>query len=158
MDTLIPTLGAARFDARGELRLAERLKDCLEDNAWVWHNIPVGPFGRHPDFVALHPQQGIVVLEVKDWRLDTIVNANSKQVELITDRGNVSTDNPFAQVRSYMFNVVNALQRDPLLVNEGGSFKGKPVFSFGHGVAFANITKLECLHPAIANFWNNGLV
>jgi hypothetical protein len=41
MATLIPTLGAARFDARGELRLAERLKDCLEDNAWVWHNIPV---------------------------------------------------------------------------------------------------------------------
>jgi superfamily I DNA/RNA helicase len=48
----------------------------------VWHNIPVGPFGRHPDFVTLHPQQGIVVLEVKDWRLDTIVNANSKQVEM----------------------------------------------------------------------------
>ncbi|MBY0577674.1 MAG: hypothetical protein K2P57_01370 [Burkholderiales bacterium] len=35
MTTLIPSLGAARFDARGELRLAERLKDCLEDNAWV---------------------------------------------------------------------------------------------------------------------------
>ena len=85
MATLIPTLGAARFDARGELRLAERLKDCLEDNAWVWHNIPVGPFGRHPDFVALHPQQGIVVLEVKDWRLDTIGNASSKQVERKTE-------------------------------------------------------------------------
>lgn len=143
MATLIPTLGAARFDARGELRLAERLKDCLEDNAWVWHNIPVGPFGRHPDFVALHPQQGIVVLEVKDWRLDTIGSANSKQVELITDRGNVLTDNPFVQVRNYMFNVVNALQRDPLLVNESGSFKGKPVFPFGHGVAFSNITRKQ---------------
>jgi hypothetical protein len=143
MATLIPSLGAARFDARGELRLAERLKDCLEDNAWVWHNIPVGPFGRHPDFVALHPQQGIVVLEVKDWRLDTIVNANSKQVELMTDRGSVSTDNPFEQVRNYMFNVVDALKRDPLLVNEGGSFKGKPVFSFGHGVVFTNITRKQ---------------
>ena len=143
MATLIPTLGAARFDARGELRLAERLKDCLEDNAWVWHNIPVGSFGRHPDFVTLHPRQGIVVLEVKDWRLDTIANANSKQVELITDRGNVSTVNPFEQVRSYMFNVVNTLQRDPLLVNEGGSFKGKPVFSFGHGVVFSNITRKQ---------------
>lgn len=143
MAILIPSLGAARFDARGELRLAERLKDCLEDNAWVWHNIPVGPFGRHPDFVVLHPQQGIVVLEVKDWRLDTIGSANSKQVELITDRGNVSTTNPFEQVRSYMFNVVNSLQRDPLLVNEGGSFKGRPVFSFGHGVAFANITRKQ---------------
>ena len=143
MANLIPTLGAARFDARGELRLAERLKDCLEDNAWVWHNIPVGPFGRHPDFVALHPQQGIVVLEVKDWRLDTLGEANSKQVELITDRGNVWTDNPFEQVRNYMFNVVDLLKRDPLLVNEGGSFKGKPVFSFGHGVVFANITRKQ---------------
>lgn len=143
MATLIPTLGAARFDARGELRLAERLKDCLEDNAWVWHNIPVGAFGRHPDFVALHPNQGIVVLEVKDWRLDTIGGANSKQVELIKDRGNEWTDNPFEQVRNYMFNVVDTLKRDPLLVNEGGSFKGKPVFSFGYGVAFANITRKQ---------------
>jgi hypothetical protein len=58
------------------------------------------PLGRHPDFVALHPQQGIVVLEVKDWRLDTIGNANSKHVELLTDRGNVSTANLFEQVRS----------------------------------------------------------
>lgn len=143
MATLIPTLGAARFDARGELRLAERLKDCLEDNAWVWHNIPVGPFGRHPDFVTLHPQQGIVVLEVKDWRLETIGSATSKQVELITDRGNVWTENPFEQVRNYMFNVVDTLKRDPLLVNEGGGFKGKPVFSFGHGVAFTNITRKQ---------------
>lgn len=143
MATLIPSLGAARFDARGELRLAERLKDCLEDNAWVWHNIPVGPFGRHPDFVALHPQQGIVVLEVKDWRLDTIGEANSKKVELITDRGNVSTDNPFEQVRGYMFNVVNTLKRDPLLVIESGGFKGQPVFPFGHGVVFSNITRKQ---------------
>ncbi len=143
MATLIPSLGAARFDARGELRLAERLKDCLEDNAWVWHNIPVGPFGKHPDFVVLHPQQGIAVLEVKDWRLDMIVNANSKQVELMTDRGCVSTDNPFEQVRNYMFNVMDTLKREPLLVNEGGGFKGKPVFSFGYGVAFTNITRKQ---------------
>ncbi|GAB1395031.1 nuclease-related domain-containing DEAD/DEAH box helicase [Rhodocyclaceae bacterium] len=143
MATLIPSIGSARFDARGELRLAERLKDCLEDNAWVWHNIPIGPFGRHPDFVTLHPQQGIVVLEVKDWRLETIGGANSKQVELITERGNVWTENPFEQVRNYMFNVVDTLKRDPLLVNEGGRFKGKPVFSFGHGVAFANITRKQ---------------
>lgn len=143
MATLIPTLGAARFDARGELRLAERLKDCLEDNAWVWHNIPVGPFGRHPDFVALHPQQGIVVLEVKDWHLNTIGNVTSKQVDLITDRGNIPVDNPFEQVRNYMFLVKDTLKREPLLVNQSGSFKGHPVCSFGYGVAFANITRKQ---------------
>jgi hypothetical protein len=31
MTALIPSLGAARFDARGELRLAERLKDCQDE-------------------------------------------------------------------------------------------------------------------------------
>lgn len=143
MATLIPSLGAARFDARGELRLAERLKDFLEDNAWVWHNIPVGSFGRHPDFVVLHPQQGIVVLEVKDWRLDTISGATNTHVELLTDQGVVSVESPFSQVRGYMFNVVNTLKRDPLLVIESGSFKGQPAFPFGHGVVFTNITRKQ---------------
>ena len=48
MAILIPSLGYARFDSRGELRLAERLKDFLEENAVVWHNLPVGPRNRHP--------------------------------------------------------------------------------------------------------------
>ncbi len=61
----------------------------------------------------------------------------------MTDRGNVSTDNPFEQVRTYMFNVVDTLKHDPLLVNESGSFKGKPVFSFGYGVVFSNITRKQ---------------
>lgn len=143
MATLVPSLGSARFDARGELRLAERLKDFLEDNAWVWHNLPVGPFGRHPDFVVLHPQQGIVVLEVKDWHLDTISCANKTQVELLTDRGTVSVENPFEQVRGYMFNVVDTLKSDPLLLIESGGFKGKPAFAFGQGVAFTEITRKQ---------------
>ena len=54
MATLIPSLGSAHFDTRGELRLAERLKDCLEDNSYIWHNLPMGPRGRHPDFVIVH--------------------------------------------------------------------------------------------------------
>jgi len=156
MATLIPSLGSARFDARGELRLAERLKDCLEDNAWVWHNIPVGPFGRHPDFVVLHPDQGIVVLEVKDWRLDTIVNANKMQVELLTDRGHVLTDNPFEQVRGYMFNVVKTLKRDPLLVIESGGFRGQPVFPFGHGVVFSNITRKQFEQTDLSEVFASG--
>ncbi len=79
MATLIPSLGAARFDSRGELRLAERLKDFLEDNAVVWHNLPVGPRGRHPDFVVIHPDRGLLVLEVKDWRLDNILSATKNR-------------------------------------------------------------------------------
>ncbi|MDR2186631.1 MAG: NERD domain-containing protein/DEAD/DEAH box helicase [Azonexus sp.] len=143
MATLIPSLGSARFDARGELRLAERLKDFLEDNVWVWHNLPVGAFGKHPDFVALHPRQGLVVLEVKDWRLDTIAGANKMQVDLLTNRGVVAAQNPFDQVRGYMLNVVDTLKRDALLVIESGSLMGHLAMPFGYGVVFTNITRRQ---------------
>ena len=106
MATLIPSLGAAHFDSRGELRLAERLKDFLEDNSYIWHNLPMGPRGRHPDFVIVHPGRGLLVLEVKDWRLDTIASANKSEVELITNAGVVRTLSPFEQARQYMFEVM----------------------------------------------------
>src|SRR5688500_9414300 len=97
MATLIPSLGSARFDSRGELRLAERLKDFLEENAYIWHNLPMGPRGRHPDFVIVHPAKGLLVLEVKDWRMDTIASATKSDVELVTTSGSVRTISPFEQ-------------------------------------------------------------
>jgi hypothetical protein len=144
MATLIPTLGAACFDTRGELRLAERLREFLEENACVWHNLPVGPRGRHPDFVIVHPGQGILVLEVKDWRLDTILGATKTEVELLTQRGPVREVNPLEQARGYMFEVVRTLQSDPLLVFPGGhTLRGRLVASFGFGVVFTNITRRQ---------------
>lgn len=144
MATLIPSLGAARFDSRGELRLAERLKDFLEDNAVVWHNLPVGPRGRHPDFIVIHPDHGLLVLEVKDWRLDTLLSANKTEVELLTDRGPVREQSPFEQVRGYMFEVVRMLEREPALMHPPDSaYKGSTIVPFGFGVVFTNITRKQ---------------
>jgi hypothetical protein len=144
MAILIPSLGAARFDSRGELRLAERLKDFLEENAYLWHNLPMGPRGRHPDFVIVHPSNGMLVLEVKDWRLDTIASANKSEVELVTSRGVVREISPFDQARRYMFDVVQLIQKDgQLLFAAGHAFQGKPMVPFGFGVVFTNITRRQ---------------
>jgi len=144
MAHLIPTIGAARFDSRGELRTAERLKDFLEDNTWVWHNLPVGARGLHPDFVVLHPANGLLVLEVKDWRTESILSANKLQVDLLTGRGPVKETNPFEQVRKYMFDVVKEIQGDQDLVfGSGHPFKGRPIVPFGFGVVFTNITRRQ---------------
>jgi hypothetical protein len=144
MATLIPSLGAARFDTRGELRLAERLKDFLEDNAVIWHNLPVGPRGRHPDFIVIHPDHGLLVLEVKDWRLDTLLSATKTEVELLTERGPVREQSPFEQVRGYMFDVLRMLETDPQLVfPPDHPFKGKSITPFGFGVVFTNITRRQ---------------
>jgi hypothetical protein len=142
--TLIPTLGSARFDTGGESRLAERLRDFLEENAFVWHNLPVGPRCRHPDFVIVHPDRGILVLEVKDWRLDTIVAVTKNDVELITERGPVRTQNPFEQVRGYLFDVVRTIERDRrLMFGPKHPYQGRSILPFGFGVVFTNITRKQ---------------
>lgn len=144
MAILIPTLGSARFDTAGEARLAERLRDFLEDNAYVWHNLPVGPFSRHPDFVIVHPHRGILVLEVKDWHLDSIVSVTKTEVELIVDRGGVRVQNPFEQVRGYLCDVVRTIEGDRGLVfGRTHPYKGRSVLPFGFGVVFTNITRKQ---------------
>src|SRR5215831_12848095 len=144
MAILIPSLGFARFDSRGELRLAERLKDFLEENAVVWHNLPVGPRSRHPDFIIVHPANGLLVLEVKDWRLESIASADKAKVELLTSRGIVRESSPLEQARKYTFEVVRTLERDGhLLFPTGHRFKGRPILPFGFGAVFTNITRKQ---------------
>jgi hypothetical protein len=143
MATLIPSLGSARFDSRGELR------PCLSasrtsSKTTPSHNLPMGPRGRHPDFVIVHPSNGMLVLEVKDWRLDTIASANKSEVELVTTRGVVRESSPFEQARRYMFDVVQQIQKDgQLLFPAGHAFQGKPIVPFGFGVVFTNITRKQ---------------
>jgi hypothetical protein len=144
MAILIPSLGYARFDSRGELRLAERLKDFLEENAVVWHNLPVGPRSRHPDFIIVHPANGLLVLEVKDWRLESIVSADKAKVELLTGRGLVRTSSPLEQARAYTFEVMHTLERDGQLLFPGGHrFAGRSIVPFGYGAVFTNITRKQ---------------
>lgn len=144
MAILIPSLGYARFDSRGELRLAERLKDFLEENAVVWHNLPVGPRNRHPDFIIVHPANGLLVLEVKDWRLESIAAADKGHVELLTSRGNVRESHPLEQARKYTFDVVRTLERDgQLLFPSGHRLMGKSIVPFGYGAVFTNITRRQ---------------
>ena len=139
MATLIPSLGSARFDRRGELRLAERLEDFLEENAYIWHNLPMGPRGRHPDFVIVHAAKGLLVLEVKDWGMDTIASATKSDVELVTTGGSVRTTSPFEQARGYMFDVMKLIQSDGVLLHSPGhAYQGKSIVPFGYGVVFTN--------------------
>jgi hypothetical protein len=79
MATLIPAMSAcvSRMTS-GEKRLAERLEQKLDDDYWLWYDVPMGPRNTHPDFCVMHPRRGILVLEVKDWRLSTILQATSK--------------------------------------------------------------------------------
>ena len=104
----------------------------------------MGPRGRHPDFVIVHPARGLLVLEVKDWRLDTVASANKSEVELVTSVGSVRTTSPFEQARQYTFEVMKLIQSDGMLLHPPGhAYQGKSIVPFGYGVVFTDITRKQ---------------
>jgi hypothetical protein len=93
--------------------------------------------------VLLHPQRGLLVLEVKDWKRRTIVEANPMRVTIDTDRGRVSTMHPVAQARGYMLDLTHQLQKQPALLQREGPHRGKLLLPWGWGAVLNGIRRKE---------------
>jgi hypothetical protein len=144
MATLIPSYSAcASRMTPGERRFAQRLESKLEDDYLCWYDVPIGQSMRHPDFVVLHPKRGLLILEVKDWKLDTIQSITKSDVSLLTDKGLKRAANPLEQARQYAHAVVNVLEKDPQLVFSGGRMQGKLLFPWAYGVVLTNISRKQ---------------
>lgn len=143
MARLIPSLNAClRRMTSGERRFARRVEALLEDDYLCWYDVGIGPRHRHPDFVVLHPRRGLLILEVKDWKLDTIRRIDQQQVELLTSSGLKTVTHPLEQARQYCYEIVKCLEHDPQLVHAPShAFRGRLIMPFGHGVVLANITR-----------------
>lgn len=134
----------------GERRFAARLMTKLEDDYHCWFDVPVGRKQLRPDFIVLHPGRGILVLEVKDWKLDTLSAIDPKQAVLHTDRGLTAERNPLEQARINAIEIKELLERDPLLTQqEDGRYKGALLFPWGYGVVFTNISRRQFLEAQL---------
>lgn len=127
----------------GERRVLQQLKQCLDDEHLVWHNVPIGPRARQPDFVVLGLRWGVLLLEVKDWRRRTIGRATRDEVELHTERGPVTEHHPLRQARDYAMELVDLMQRDPALVHDDGPYQGRLLFPYGWGVVLSGLHRRE---------------
>ncbi len=138
--------GVTQIDKRcngGERRVLHQLKRCLEDDYIVWHDVPLGPAARQPDFVILSPRWGVLLLEVKDWKRSTLIGATRDSVELDTVRGRVTDANPVRKARDFTLELIDLMQRDASLVHHDGPFKGKLLFPYGWGAVFSNIRQAD---------------
>lgn len=149
MTVLIPAIGSCTFATGGERRFAERLEAKLEDDYLCWYEVALGDSNHHPDFMIFHPRRGLLVLEVKDWRADTIAHADRQHFRIHTERGEVQVQNPREQARSYAHTAVQLLQADAQLVHAQGKRKGQLIFPWGVGVVFPNLTRKQ--------FWDGQL-
>jgi len=102
MATLIPPLnGCLPRMTSGEKRFAQRLEAKLEDDYLLWYDVPEGNSGFHPDFIVMHPHRGILILEVKDWRINTIQKLSKTRATILTSGGAKEMFSPLEQARIY---------------------------------------------------------
>ena len=127
----------------GEKRLAQRLEAKLDDDYLLWYDVPVGPKCLHPDFILLHPSRGLFVLEVKDWKLETISSVNPETFEIVTPPQGAlkQVKNPLHQARDYALAMCSLLEQDPALVQTTGRYQGKLLCPYAYGVVLPNITR-----------------
>jgi UvrD-like helicase C-terminal domain/Nuclease-related domain/AAA domain len=128
---------------QGERRFAERLEQKLEDDYLGWYDVPIGPKQAHPDFVLLHPRRGLLILEVKDWRLDTIRKATKQTWEILAVGQPKSVMNPIEQARHYAHQVVDALARDKQLIDANDKSRGALLFPWTYGVVLTHISRRQ---------------
>lgn len=145
MATFLNSIGSgSQACTPGERRFGERLRTLLEDDYLCWHNVPVGPKRQYPDYVVLHPGRGLLVFEVKDWRLEAIHAITKHSVEIHTANGAVKTvENPLEQARGYAMTIVNKLSTDPQLQDPTERFRGKICFPYGYAAVLSNITRRQ---------------
>jgi len=160
MAILLPSLSvcAGRMQA-GEKRFAERLLQKLEDDYYCWYNVPIGEKQFYPDFIILHPSRGVLVLEVKDWKPDTIRQIDRYQAVLLTNSGLTKASNPLEQARLNALRVDTMLRSDPQLRNpKDHPYAGKLVMPFGYGAVLTSITRKQFDDGGLAAVIEPGLV
>ena len=118
----------------GEKRFAKRLESHQKDEYLGWYELPVGKRQRYSDFIVLHPARGLLLLEVKDWKLDTIRSIDRISATILTPRGQKAVSNPVEQVRRCAYRLLKRLERDPRSIAATGRYQRRPVISYGCGV------------------------
>ena len=153
MAKLIPTLSSVtRKMTSGERRFATRLESHLEEDYLCWYDVPVGRRSMHPDFLVLHPRRGMLIVEVKDWKLENIRSIDKYIVSLLVDGREKRESNPLEQARQYAFAVLRLFESDPALIGELGTpYHGKLIFPWGYGVVLANISRTAFMATDLGN-------
>jgi hypothetical protein len=129
---------------QGEKRFAERLEQKLDDDYMIWYDVRIASMLDYPDFIILHPQRGVLILEVKDWSPSTILKAAPGEWEILGVNGPKMVTDPLEQARRYAVEIINVLERDQQLVHpQGHQYQGKLRFPWAFGVVFPNISRKQ---------------
>jgi len=126
----------------GEIKFSKKVIS-LEDDFACWYDIPVGKRHKYSDFIILHPSMGLLLLEVKDWKQNTIKQVDPDKFTIEANGRLITTDNPLQQVRKCTYALIDMLKNDDYLIGKKGKGKGKLIIPWAFGVVFTNLTRKQ---------------
>ncbi len=135
----------------GEERVFALLKRVLAPDAdhWAWYEPTISARrgkSPEPDFVLLGPGYGALVLEVKDWSLGAIRQADAASVLLREEDGReVRHTHPLKQARKAAYALKERFEAIPGLTGSG-RHQGKSVVPVNCGVAYPNLARRDLVN------------
>ena len=142
MPEMIPDTLPASSTA-GERRVFAALAR-LPDDCLIYYEPVVRR--RYPDLIAILPDVGVLILEVKDWRLAELESVDANKVT-IARRGTATVvPHPREQARGYMLRLMDACRRHPQagkLLRKQGQHAGGYAFPFCHVAVLSNINRSQ---------------
>ena len=100
----------------GEDYFVSKAQEYLDDSYVIYRNRQL--YGKEFDVCILMPNKGILVVELKGWREETILRVENDNIIIQTEEGEVSAS-PQKQARGYRFSIQryikNSLGLNPLV-------------------------------------------
>lgn len=126
----------------GERLLFKTLRDYLPDDYIVYYEPEIQ--GLRPDFVIIGPDLGLIVLEVKDYTINTLYQLNKDEWTIRDTSGELhKVKSPIKQARDYVFKIVDALKKDKSLIQTEGKYQFNLKFPYGYGAVFTRLNQQQ---------------
>lgn len=123
----------------GERYFTDVLQRYLDDDYHIWYNLPLqGEKRRYPDFLIFHAKYGLLSIELKDWSMKSLKGFKGNQIYLDFDNNRQNHLSPIEQARDTILPLIHKMQKDPLLQQETGEYRGKLVIPWGYGAVMTN--------------------
>ncbi len=142
MATMIPE-NVEEFTTNGERQTYRFLQSVAKPDKFFicWYLPDID--GNEPDFILYSRENGLIVLEVKDWSLDQIHMADPLFFVLNIGGQTEKRKNPLKQAKDYLHSILQKIKIDGKLVSRDPEHQGNPKLPVGCGVVFPNINKFE---------------
>lgn len=146
MATMFPA-EVETFTTQGEGDTYRFLQRAARPDAdfFTWYSPDIED--REPDFILFSPDSGMIVLEVKDWLLEQIVEADQKSVLLRFYDKEERRKNPLAQAREYVNSLLSLLGKATPRMSNGKVHLHFPICC---GAVFPHISRNEFLGSGLS--------